>query len=626
MTKARDLTVVTAVLSAVTVGVLGFVGGWHRRWISDDGLIVLRTVRNLLAGNGPVFNAGERVETNTSTLWQYLIYVVALISDAPLETIAMWCALTLTTLALAIAAWATAKLYRTGALLVPLGGLMYIATPPARDFATSGLEWGLSIFWIAVQWLLLVRWVQAGDSAPGAHAKPSRDWATCLLALWSGLSWLVRPELALYGGMTGLLLLVTAGGARKAAAILAWALPIPAAYQIFRMGYYGLIVPHTAVAKSASGSAWGSGMEYLRDFADPYALYLGLAAAALAGAFVVLQLLSDGHRVASRFRLRSTVGIIVLVVVCASLHVLYVLRVGGDFMHGRMLLLPMFTLLLPVAVVKVWDTDTRFGFAHAGALASVAGGIWWSGSAVIGGHPYTLPQDTVNLGVVDERAFWTILTATGHAPQTAQDYLGMGALNGWQEAMEEGLANNDSQFIQYSVDPDSGTVSWKTLPRTTEDTDLAGTPLTMTLINLGMTGMNSPLNVRVVDNMGLANPIAARQPRNPDGRIGHDKNLPIEWQLADSAMPVEATPDYYNQDGVFQARQDLYTEDFQRLFASYRAPMNASRFFSNIKFSLTLGRTLELNPDVYSYADQTPVDDPQPIRWDYEIKLDQPRQ
>jgi arabinofuranosyltransferase len=41
---------------------------WNRRWMSDDGLIVLRTVRQILAGNGPVFNADERVESNTSTL------------------------------------------------------------------------------------------------------------------------------------------------------------------------------------------------------------------------------------------------------------------------------------------------------------------------------------------------------------------------------------------------------------------------------------------------------------------------------------------------------------------------------------------------------------------------------
>ena len=51
----------------------------QRRWIADDGLIVLRTVRNLLAGNGPVFNAGERVESNTSTAWTYLVCLGSLI-------------------------------------------------------------------------------------------------------------------------------------------------------------------------------------------------------------------------------------------------------------------------------------------------------------------------------------------------------------------------------------------------------------------------------------------------------------------------------------------------------------------------------------------------------------------
>ena len=55
-------------------------GIWQRRWIADDGLIVLRTVRNLLAGNGPVFNAGERVESNTSTAWTYLVYLGSLVA------------------------------------------------------------------------------------------------------------------------------------------------------------------------------------------------------------------------------------------------------------------------------------------------------------------------------------------------------------------------------------------------------------------------------------------------------------------------------------------------------------------------------------------------------------------
>src|SRR5262249_19918073 len=59
-------------------------GAWARRWIADDGLIVLRTVRNLLAGNGPVFNAGERVETNTSAAWTYVVWFFGWISHARL--------------------------------------------------------------------------------------------------------------------------------------------------------------------------------------------------------------------------------------------------------------------------------------------------------------------------------------------------------------------------------------------------------------------------------------------------------------------------------------------------------------------------------------------------------------
>ncbi len=53
-----DLTVRVSLWFGVLViaGLFSW-GAWQRRWIADDGLIVLRTVRNLLAGNGPVFNA-----------------------------------------------------------------------------------------------------------------------------------------------------------------------------------------------------------------------------------------------------------------------------------------------------------------------------------------------------------------------------------------------------------------------------------------------------------------------------------------------------------------------------------------------------------------------------------------
>ena len=42
-------------------------------WISDDGLISLRTVMNVTHGNGLTFNVGERVQTFTHPLWLALL-------------------------------------------------------------------------------------------------------------------------------------------------------------------------------------------------------------------------------------------------------------------------------------------------------------------------------------------------------------------------------------------------------------------------------------------------------------------------------------------------------------------------------------------------------------------------
>ncbi len=89
---------------------LMFWGAWERRWIADDGLIVLRTVRNLLAGNGPVFNSGERVEANTSTAWTYIVYAFSWLSQARLEYVVLTIALILSTAAIVLAMVGTARL------------------------------------------------------------------------------------------------------------------------------------------------------------------------------------------------------------------------------------------------------------------------------------------------------------------------------------------------------------------------------------------------------------------------------------------------------------------------------------------------------------------------------------
>lgn len=51
------------------------IGGLERRWVGDDGFINVRVAQQLLAGNGLVFNAGERVEAITSPGWVLLLSI-----------------------------------------------------------------------------------------------------------------------------------------------------------------------------------------------------------------------------------------------------------------------------------------------------------------------------------------------------------------------------------------------------------------------------------------------------------------------------------------------------------------------------------------------------------------------
>lgn len=638
--QGLSLTGLTALLSTLVIAVLAFWGGWTRRWISDDGLIVLRTVRNLLAGNGPVFNAGERVETNTSTLWQYLIWFVALFSDARLEMIAMWLALLLTTAALAVSVWGSAVMYRgnKALLLLPLGGILYLALPPARDFATSGLEWGLSIFWLAVLWLLLARWAEP-RRAKGRHARQEgSDWPLHLLAFWAGVSWLIRPELALYGGLTGILLLVTARNWKVMLGILAWALPVPAAYQIFRMGYYGLITPHTAVAKSASDAAWGSGWEYVQNLTEPYGLWLGLAVALLAGALILLRAtvpvthpsFEEPTRPKGRLGLRSRPAAVALILICALLHFLYVIRVGGDFMHGRMLLLPLFALLLPLALVPVFDLSrtSRWHDLGVGAAVLFLGG--WSLFTVLGDYEHPIADSAGELGIVDEREFWTQATERepGDPPLVATDFLAAPIMEDYLETVAAAREENSGLLLQIATGSDPDTYSWIHVPRMVEVSDLQLLPPTVSMLNLGMTGMNAPLDVRVIDNVGLANPLAARQPRIEDGRIGHDKWLSPAWQAADSGTDLDALPGWTSPEDAKLARPALRHPDFVQLFESYRAPLDLDRFLSNLAFSLGTGRSLEFSDEPEDYLTGTQdggFSEGSQIVWPFSTNLDQRR-
>ena len=399
----------------------------------------------------------------------------------------------------------------------------------------------------------------------------------------------------------------------------------------------------------------------------------------------------------------------IIMVSCGILHVLYVIRIGGDFMHGRMWLLPLFALVVPIAVVPIrfarassaqaqlptveghsWQRRHEHSRATqqplaASAIIIIAGcasvGIWGI-IRLCAGHPFTQPTtvaDFKHLDIVDEREFWTTFTGhSAHDPLTkAEDFLAAPTMINYTGSLEGTIPHVANS--SHSGTPDHGLTTdgphvqpfasvptksykdirfvWTPIPNFTSPEEkeamaklgkksstvddatshyddvlrtasgLDNTPVTVSYINLGMTSMNAPLDVRVVDPMGLANPLAARQSRQSNARIGHDKSLPLYWQLADSATPVADTPFWDSEKKVHAARIALHDSDFVLLFEAYRSPMSPSRFLKNIGFALTKGNSLAFSSKPSDYTTKTTTDDTQPnsvpvIQRGHRTKLD----
>ena len=586
------------------VSVLWTWGAWQRRWIADDGLIVLRTIRNLLAGNGPVFNPGERIESNTSTAWTYLVYVGSVIGGPlRLEFVALALALTFSVAGVAMVMVGTARLYAPilsdrRALILPAGALVYIALPPARDFATSGLENGLVTAWLGLLWWMMVCWAQA---------RASRPWFTAALAFVAGLSVLVRPELALIGGLALVMMLLATPSLRSRLVILVAGGLLPVGYEIFRMGYYGLLVPQTALAKDAVGSKWAQGLTYLNNFTAPYALWVPAVLLVALGLVVLAgRWRRGGHtetsaeRTGLAQRLQSPAAVVAFMLLSGVIQGLYWIRQGGDFMHGRVLLAPVFCLLAPISVIPV-AVPARTPFAREkGSLLGAATAALWlalAGWALWAANSPGMGSDATRVtysGIVDERRFYS--QATGHAhPLTAADYLDYPRMRSVLVAINN---TPDGALLLPSGNYDV----WDVVPALPPPPPPPGismdswrremAPHTVFFTNLGMLGMSVGLNTRVIDQIGLVNPLAAHTTRLEDARIGHDKNLFADWAVAEGPWLKERPyiPEYLDEGWIREAGVALTCPQTVEKLESIREPMSRPRFIGNLRRALEFTR------------------------------------
>jgi len=545
--------------------VIVLVGAWLYRWVDEDAFINFRIIDNLLAGHGLVFNVGERVEVDSDPLWLFSLTALHVaLPFAAIEWLSVVLGLVCTGFGFLTGGLAVQRLGRRrgDSSVFPLGLVIVSVVAGVWEFATSGLEMSMVFLWLGLCLLALVR---VEDRRSGALGP----------AVLVGLGTLIRPELALVSAvfLAGLLVVVAApgwsgngAGWRRFGVPIVGAAALPIAYQVFRMAYYALLVANTGLAKTA-GSAWPTqGFTYLWNFVAPYTLWLPL--------LVAVPVL--GGRVARWWGSGDRMGVLLLATPVAAglVDLAYVVYVGGDYMHARLLLPAFFAICLPIFVTL---TQLRTVVA-----VPVAGIVVWA--VVCAGWLHYVPPKPTSLNpqtvfISNERNSW--ITATGNAhPVTATDY--RRALSGEGGALLHQMAQEvpaGQQRMLIITNPYAPIDPKATVP--------AHSPLPFTLaVNvpaIGVIGYLVGPKVYVFDTFSLANPIGSHTQVLVHARPGHEKEIGPSWMAGRFGVAGETTvPNGPSPVAVTAASQALGCAPLSSYLAAITAPLTVSRAASDI--------------------------------------------
>ncbi len=349
-------------------------------WHSDDAYHIYVMARNLAEGHGLVYNLGERVNASTTPLFTLVVALLYRVSGSMfgsgLAAGILFSGLTAYLLIYRMCRSVTAVLASVTCLLVSGSFVAY---------TTSGLENPLLFFLATV---FMVGYSTAERYSPrqllvmalalGLLATARMD---AVLVLASAFAWALlrrRQEGVSLARAGGLVLL-------GMAPFLCW--------EMFSLFYYGFPLPNTAYAKLGTALPWSGYL--VRGLSYFVACGLSDLAALCVPALFMVQ--AAGSR-----NLKYA-----LVAVGVALYLAYVLCIGGDFMLGRFLALP---LLVSVLGLQGLYDRSEGSLPQSAFLAAVSLAIVFNCSvaAVISGHFLYHGDRTIlySSHTADERAFY----------------------------------------------------------------------------------------------------------------------------------------------------------------------------------------------------------------------------
>lgn len=269
----------------------------------DDAYITLRYSNNLLLGNGPIFNIGERVEGYSNFSWMVLLAMFGWVG-LPMETAMKVLSFASGLGALALIWKFTKNNFKAGlAIATPV---ILLAT--SSFFAVWSVD-GLETMFYTMLLTLLVYLLVTDKTNP------------LLIGSIAGLVALTRPEGIMYS-LIAVMYLMNKNGLISGLKALGVVAIVAGGYELFRIDYFGEFVSNTAIAKvhwSIDKSL--EGLQYLNAY-NTESGYLILPAAIVGAAACVKN---------SRLRVPA---IFILA------QVLFLMVSGGDFMYGYRFIVP----------------------------------------------------------------------------------------------------------------------------------------------------------------------------------------------------------------------------------------------------------------------------------------------
>jgi hypothetical protein len=330
-------------LVALAALVAGLGRAWSLRWVCDDAFITFRYVDNLLAGRGLVYNAGERVEGYTHFLWLCLITAWRALGVDPVMATRVLGLLSYAGLLL-LAAATSARLFRSAAPVIPFTTLALAVHHEMNIWATGGLETMLYSVQVLLGFFLVAAW------------RSPRPVRFILAGSVFTLAILTRPDAVLFGCTAFCFLALCRPPGRSLGLFLApFLILLP--WLAWKLAYYGQLLPNPYYAKSGGVFYYSQGFRYAWDYFRPYTTsLLALGAIPL---LVRRAWRAGGNGWPARLGeiVRDPAdGPLALATAFLLVYVLlFVTRVGGDFMYARFLVpvIPLIYLVLETLAYRL---------------------------------------------------------------------------------------------------------------------------------------------------------------------------------------------------------------------------------------------------------------------------------